>query len=373
MNFKNIVFWLEYPLFHMSPLIKSISERSGLKTIVICEKRIPQWRLDMGFVPPDFGVSDTYVEPTNAIRKKIEKNFSCAETIHIFHGLRGVKKNHNSFNALINNPCSLGLYFEPSVFDSSLKGVLRKQVYRLLFMKIKKHIDIMFALGDMGRRQYIDLGVDPKKVYSVPYYIDDIKIISNASLQNENKPKVKTIKILYVGQLTARKNVALLIRAIQNIIKTDKFIELNIVGDGDQATKLKKLVKKLKLNKYVNFLGKKDQNQLLEVYLDNDVFVLPSIFDGWGAVSVEAMAGGLPVVVSDSCGSASIVKHQNHGLVFKNKSVESLTQSIQFMINNIESYQSEQSYLKRESYVRQSLSADAGQRLFARAIMNIEK
>lgn len=67
MNFKNIVFWLEYPLFHMSPLIKSISERSGLKTIVICEKRIPQWRLDMGFVPPDFGVSDTYVEPTNAI------------------------------------------------------------------------------------------------------------------------------------------------------------------------------------------------------------------------------------------------------------------------------------------------------------------
>lgn len=45
----NIIFWLEYPLFHVAPLIKSLSFHEGINITVVTEFEIPQWRLDMGF------------------------------------------------------------------------------------------------------------------------------------------------------------------------------------------------------------------------------------------------------------------------------------------------------------------------------------
>lgn len=378
MNFKSIVFWLEYPLFHISPLIKSISEQSGLKTIVVCEKQIPQWRLDMGFVPPDFGVSDVYVEPTSKVRKKIEKTFSDKESVHVFHGLRGVKKNHKSFNRLTKAPCSLGLYFEPSVFGGTPKGVLRKQIYRALFFKIKNHVDIMFALGDLGKNQYTKLGLANHKVFSFPYFIEDDAIIDQTCIKEISRDKNKSlsidrnIKLLYVGQLIPTKNIPLLIKSFKELLKSNNNITLSVVGSGFLEDTLKEQVKKSGLEDYVRFLGKKSQGELKQIYQSHDIFILPSRFDGWGAVSVEAMANGLPVVISNRCGSASIVQNKNHGFVFKSNSVKSLTKSLQFLISNIESYQSQQAYLDRIEYVRQNLSATAGQKLFIKALKSIK-
>lgn len=377
--YKSIVFWLEYPLFHMSPLIKAVSEQSGFKTIVVCEKQIPQWRLDMGFLSPDFGISDVYVDPNKNVRNKIEKSFSSQDTIHIFHGLRGVKKNHKSFNTLIKKPCSLGLYFEPSVFSGTPKGILRKQIYKLLFLKIKKHVDIMFALGDLGKEQYTKLGLADYKVFNFPYFIEDDAIIDNTSIEKIISDKSKslstgpTIKLLYVGQLIPRKNIPLLIKSIKQLVKTNKNITLNVVGSGLLEDTLKEQVKRSGLEAKVHFLGKKSQAELKQVYQSHDIFILPSKFDGWGAVAVEAMANGLPVVISDRCGSASIVQNKLHGAVFKSSSVKSLTKNLQLLINNIESYQSEQAYLTRVTYVRQNLSASAGQRLLVKALASIKK
>ena len=379
MKFKSIVFWLEYPLFHISPLIKSISEQSGLKTIVVCEKKIPQWRLDMGFVPPDFGVSDVYVEPTSKVRKRIEKTFSDKESVHIFHGLRGVKKNHKSFITLTKELCSLGLYFEPSVFGGTPKGILRKQIYRVLFFKIKNHVDIMFALGNLGKDQYTKLGLANHKVFSFPYFIDDDAIIDKTSIEEISRDKNKSlsiypkIKLLYVGQLIPTKNIPLLIKSFKQLVKSNKNITLSIVGSGFLEDTLKQQVIKSGLEDRVYFLGKKSQAELKHMYQSHDIFILPSRFDGWGAVSVEALANGLPIVISDRCGSASIVKNQTHGVVFKSNSVKSLTKSLQLLINNIESYQSEQAYLERIAYVRHSLSASAGKKLFIKALANIKK
>lgn len=376
--FKNIVFWLEYPLFHISPLIKSVSEQSGLKTIVVCEKQIPQWRLDMGFIPPDFGASDVYVEPTSKVRKKIEKTFSDNQSVHIFHGLRGVKKNHKSFNRLTKTPCSLGLYFEPSVFGGTPKGVLRKQIYKVLFFKIKNHVDIMFALGDLGKDQYTKLGLAEHKVFSFPYFIEDDAIINQICIEeisrdkNKSLPVDRNIKLLYVGQLIPTKNIPLLITSFKHLVKSHKNITLTIVGSGLLEDTLKEQVKKSGLEDYVHFLGKKSQKELKQIYQSHDIFILPSSFDGWGAVSVEAMANGLPVVISDHCGSASIVQHKNHGFVFKNNSVKSLTKSLQFLISNLESYQSQQAFLDRIEYVRQNLSATAGQKLLIKALKSIK-
>lgn len=69
--FKNIVFWLEYPLFHVAPLIESVAAK-GVDVIVVCEKHTPQWRLDMGFPTPCFGEAQAL--PPMAIKSLIKQS-----------------------------------------------------------------------------------------------------------------------------------------------------------------------------------------------------------------------------------------------------------------------------------------------------------
>lgn len=375
--FKNIVFWLEYPLFHISPLIRSVSEQRGLKVIVICEKDIPRWRLDMGFTLPDFGNAEVYVQPGSKLRKKIENDYSNEETVHIFHGLRGVKENYKSFKILTKSPCSLGLYFEPSVFQGTPKAILRKYIYKRLFFKIKRHIDVMFALGNLGQSQYIQLGLPDNKVHSFPYFIDDCNIINSSNVEEKLTHNdiiiTPSIKLLYIGQLIPRKNISLLIRSVKKLVASGQKVTLTIVGNGLLKNHLKNLVKQLNLEGSVYFLGKKSQTELKNIYQNHDIFILPSKFDGWGAVSVEAMANGLPVVISNTCGSYSIIKDNSHGLVFKSGSLHSLTNKLEWLIKNIKLYQTEEALSNRVEYVRKNLSSSAGQRLLIEALEDIVK
>ncbi len=229
--FKNIVFWLEFPLFHISPLIKEIAESTDLNVVVICEKEIPQWRLDMGFISPEFGTSLLYIQPSKRIRKKLIKVYSGKDTVHIFHGLRGVKENYRNFNSLLNKPCSLGLYFEPSVLKGSVKAILRKQLYKQLFRRIGKKVDFMLALGELGKLQYINLGLNENKVYNFPYFIDDASILSDIESSDMIQDN-SIIRLLFIGQLIPRKNVQLLIQAVKKLIDSGRRVKLSIIGNG---------------------------------------------------------------------------------------------------------------------------------------------
>ena len=366
--FKNIVFWLEFPLFHMSPFIKSVSEVIDANVIVVCEKQIPQWRLDMGFVQPDFGDSNVYVQPTRDIRNTLVKKYSSKETVHVFHGLRGVKENYKCFKSLAGKQCSVGLYFEPSVLHGSFKAILRKFLYRFLFFRIDKNVDFMLALGDLGRNQYIGLGLNKDKVYSFPYFIDDDKIISKRLFDNK-----RLVKLLFVGQLIPRKNVLLLIQAVNNVVGLGIKIQLDIVGDGILKDDLKRTVSSLGLDNIVFFLGSKNQAELQDIFLNHDAFILPSKFDGWGCVAVEAMASGLPIIVSDSCGSASVVSEKEHGFVVESNSLSSLTSKIEFLVDNIYFYNNEKTVSSRLDYVRKNLSASSGAAMLADVFNKIGK
>ena len=109
------------------------------------------------------------------------------------------------------------------------------------------------------------------------------------------------INILYVGWLIKGKGVEDLVKAVaelQKIIKTKEII-LNIVGDGYFKKNIEILVQKLKIN--VNFYGEIGNfRELLKIYRNNDIFVLPSYSEGYPKVIFEAASQGLICICSDA-------------------------------------------------------------------------
>ena len=119
--------------------------------------------------------------------------------------------------------------------------------------------------------------------------------------------------VLFVGRLVYEKGVHILINAIPKILEkvNAKFI---IVGDGYMRENLLELVKKIGLAHKVLFTGFLDDKTLKKLQRCADVSVVPSLFEPFGIVALEAMAAKSPVVVSDTGGLSEIVEHDITGV-----------------------------------------------------------
>ena len=138
--------------------------------------------------------------------------------------------------------------------------------------------------------------------------------------QPQYEPRTQVRNFLYVGRLTAVKNLPFLINAFKNRLD----LTLNIVGFGELEEYLKSIA-----GDNVNFLGAVDNKKLPQVYQENDVFVLPSEIEPWGLVVEEALNNGAPVLVSDRVGCGPEIVNESNGLVFKFDSEEDLLSKIE--------------------------------------------
>jgi len=111
-------------------------------------------------------------------------------------------------------------------------------------------------------------------------------------------------RILYAGRLDPIKGIHLGIQAFSSFYRAYPDSRMEIVGDGPCEAPLKALVERLSLTCGVRFVPWLSRESLLERMSDSDVLLFPSFRDGGGAVVVEAMACGLPVICLDTAGPA---------------------------------------------------------------------
>lgn len=121
---------------------------------------------------------------------------------------------------------------------------------------------------------------------------------------SENKPSGSVKKIISVGSLTKNKNHEMLIKSISSISDN---IHLTIVGDGLLKNHLQNLVVELGMVDKVTFYGLASQPELVKLLQESDIFVLPSLYETFAVVLIEAMACGLPVVATKCGGPQSII------------------------------------------------------------------
>lgn len=123
-----------------------------------------------------------------------------------------------------------------------------------------------------------------------------------AAVSSADHPTCPT-RFVYVGRLVDLKGVDLLLRAL-HMIRPDTDARLTVVGDGPERAALEALTAELHLTDRVEFLGWKSQPDCAAVLRDADAFVLPSLHECGGAVVLEAMCVGLPVIATDWGGPA---------------------------------------------------------------------
>jgi glycosyltransferase involved in cell wall biosynthesis len=143
-------------------------------------------------------------------------------------------------------------------------------------------------------------------------WIREIELLPNKNLLREklNLPKEKII-LLGVGSFIEKKNWEMVFETIADI--DNVFVVL--IGSGELKQKYLELVNKKNLREKVLILDRKEGKELKEYFKASDVFVLPSLYDQFGYVVMEAMASKLAVIVSKNAGVSSIIEDKKHGMI----------------------------------------------------------
>lgn len=146
--------------------------------------------------------------------------------------------------------------------------------------------------------------------------------------------------ILTVGRLQLRKGHDTLIRALPQITQTVPDVLYVIAGEGTARQNLEDLVRELRVESHVQFLGEINDCQLLECYQQCDVFALPNRaiggdIEGFGIVLLEAQACGKPVVAGDSGGTRETMISGETGLIVDCTHPGSLAETLESLLTDV--------------------------------------
>jgi glycosyltransferase involved in cell wall biosynthesis len=140
--------------------------------------------------------------------------------------------------------------------------------------------------------------------------------------------------VLFVGNLEPRKQVDVLLRAMQCVQESLPQAKLLVIGSGrsagaeDQTERLISLSRELSLDQTVTFVGPVGDQQLLDYYVAANVFALPSSSEAQGIVALEAMACGLPVVASAVGGLLGTIHDGDTGFLVASGAVGPLAERL---------------------------------------------
>lgn len=202
--------------------------------------------------------------------------------------------------------------------------------------------DKVIVLSEIRKREICDFyNMDEKKFEVVPPGID--LNFFKPSLRDESLLKELNIPImgkiiLTVCRLSREKNLEFLIRAFQKI--KDNEIFLVIVGDGNEKERLIDLSRRLTISDNIRFAG--ERHDVNRFYSIADVFVLPSLYEGFGQVYIEAMASGVPCIglkpdypkVIVACGE--IIDDGETGYIVDHRSIDIFSEKIKKLIDDDE-------------------------------------
>ncbi|OQY44090.1 MAG: hypothetical protein B6242_13440 [Anaerolineaceae bacterium 4572_78] len=221
-------------------------------------------------------------------------------------------------------------------------------------LRIKTERDIMqfadrlIAATPIEKQQLIDLyQADEQKIDIVSPGVNLSRfnpLPQNKALEKIGVPQNDKL-ILFVGRIQPLKGIDTLIKAIALIVKREpklaKSLCISIIGGDNkpdspqERSELQRLVKlkyELGLNDLVVFLGAKDQDTLANYYSAAQMVVMPSHYESFGMVALEAMACGTPVVASEVGGLAYIVENGFNGYLVPSKDAGALADKISLLL-----------------------------------------
>ena len=188
-----------------------------------------------------------------------------------------------------------------------------------------------------------DMKTQIQKIYSreilvIPNGID-IKSFEKSSREKARaklRIKKKERIVTFVGTLRPIKGLEYLVQALNIMGKKGPRVKLMLVGDGEEKEHLEGLVGELELEEDVMFIGRVPNEEIPEYMAASDVFVLPSLSEGFPNVVLQAMAAGLPIIASKVGGLPEIIEEGGNGFLVEPKNAAQIADRISQLLEDDE-------------------------------------
>ncbi|MBD3249370.1 glycosyltransferase [Candidatus Woesearchaeota archaeon] len=186
-----------------------------------------------------------------------------------------------------------------------------------------KLADYIFASSQVVVDSFVAEGFPRKKIIFIPFGYDREKFFPI-----KNKKKKDNFRIVYAGIIRERKDVKILLEAVKKI--NNEKIEVVLCGIVHHG--YKKIIKRYSKDINLDVRGFVPHDKLVNIYNSADIFVLPSVGDSSAKVTYEAMACGLPVIVTYNSGP--VARDGKEGFIVPAKDVNKFKEKILYLYNN---------------------------------------
>lgn len=252
---------------------------------------------------------------------------------HAWFAIKQLKKSYSN-TIFINRTHGWEQRGEEVLRPYLIKGIKRKISYSLVSyltntssLNTVKYSDAIITLS-ISDSNYIkkEYPKFQKKVYQIGYGLDK----SYINLPYKYETQSNKTKFIFCGQYLARKGINDLIKIFKEIIKIQQNFDLTFVVPENATESVKKDFSFLKNLKVFSWMKR---SELINRYLDSDVFLMPSYFEGYGKTSIEAMACGL-CVIGYKEGCLEDIGNCENSLLTSVGEISELKKNIMFAINN---------------------------------------
>ncbi len=244
-----------------------------------------------------------------------------------------IRKAKNQGSLIVGEPVNS----HPKNFNTILNheherlGINRKLSLSVAQNRILQEVDkcdYLLVGSNFVKNSYIENGFNPKKVHLINYGVDLSRF--RPSLSNKSLDKNSIFRVICVAQISPRKGHVYLLEAWKQLNLLNA--ELLLIGSLNEE--MQPVIAKYQgLFKHISFIP---NNELYEYYSQSSVFVLPSLEEGFACVVPEAMACGLPVVVTENTGTSDIVEHNKDGFVVSMCSSSTIAEYLELLYSNRE-------------------------------------
>ena len=314
-------------------------KNAGYNVSVVVWRESDNERRDV-LIPDVIGYSKIY----SAISKYVAKKVKSEKIKHLFDyqfaliNIRKLRKKIRYYK-----PDVIIIRGTPSIsVILTLILVMKTDSGLFMFIQTNKHDEkgikkkiAVFVLKNIFRIKAIITPIRSNKETTHPYFKYIPFVIDRHDFE-KTYFKNNKINIISVGKFTVRKDHLLLLMAFKKLRKKYN-ISLTIIGEELNDVywhRINDFIKIHELERHVTIIKNMSHEELLTVYKDYDLFVLPSYNEPAAFTPLEAMINKLPVIVSDSCGTQCYIQHGVNGYVFKNKNIDDLEEKVRLIIDD---------------------------------------
>ena len=166
------------------------------------------------------------------------------------------------------------------------------------------------------------------KSYVIPNGIDDY-YLENISIEKKRENS-RGLNLVYTGKIDENKNLITTIKCCNKILKNKYDVKLTVIGKI-LSKRYKKIIKN---NNFVNYVGPKKMEEIIDIYKDMDIFVMPSKHETFGLTYVEAMSQGLPVIYTKNEGFDLFFEPGEVGYPINYNDYNAMGEKIELILDN---------------------------------------